>query len=220
MEFAQQVIVQLRASSPLEVLALISGFGYALLAVRRDRRAWVFGAVSSASLAWLAAGARLPLQAALQSLYVVLAVYGYRNWSRGSGQGDTRVTIGRWPARHHVWALLAIVLGTLALAPLLARWTDGAWPRLDAAVTLGSLLATWLTARAIFENWHYWLIVDAASFVLYFSQGLALVSVLFAVYFTIAFIGLRRWSRDAMIDAAGRDPLGVSERGSGAERDG
>ncbi|MCE2873817.1 MAG: nicotinamide riboside transporter PnuC [Xanthomonadales bacterium] len=156
-------------------------------------------------LAWLAAGARLPLQAALQSLYVVMAVYGYRNWSRGSGQGDRRVTIGRWPMRHHAWALLSIVLGTLALAPLLASWTDAAWPRLDAAVTLGSLLATWLTARAIFENWHYWLIVNAASFALYLSQGLALVSVLYVVYFTIALVGLRRWSRDTMSDAAERD---------------
>ena len=108
MEFLQQVIAQLRASSPTESLALLSGFGYAVLAVRRDRRAWIFGAVSSALLAWLAAGARLPLQAALQSLYVVMAVYGYRNWSRGSGQGDTLVSIGRWTARHHAWALLAI----------------------------------------------------------------------------------------------------------------
>jgi nicotinamide mononucleotide transporter len=204
-EFLQQVIAQLRASSPIESLALLSGFGYALLAVRRDRRAWVFGAVSSALLAWLAAGARLPLQAALQSLYVVMAVYGYRNWSRGAGQGDRRVTIGRWPARHHAWALLSIVLGTLALAPLLAHWTDAAWPRLDAAVTLGSLLATWLTARAIFENWHYWLLVNAASFALYLSQGLALVSVLYVVYFAIALIGLRRWSRDAKIDIAERN---------------
>jgi len=205
MEFLQQVIAQLRASSPTDSLALLSGFGYAVLAVRRDRRAWIFGAVSSALLAWLAAGARLPLQAALQSLYVVMAVYGYRNWSRGSGQGDTRVSIGRWTARHHAWALLAIAVGTLALGPLLAHWTDAAWPSLDAAVTLGSLLATWLTARAIFENWHYWLIVNAASFALYLSQGLALVSVLYVVYFTIALIGLRRWSRDTMIDAAERD---------------
>ena len=205
MEFLQQAIAQLRASSPTESLALLSGFAYAVLAVRRDRRAWIFGAVSSALLAWLAAGARLPLQAALQSLYVVMAVYGYRNWSRGSGQGDRRVTIGRWPMRHHAWALLSIVLGTLALAPLLARCTDAAWPHLDAAVTLGSLLATWLTARAIFENWHYWLIVNAASFALYLSQGLALVSVLYVVYFTIALVGLRRWSRDTMSDATERD---------------
>jgi hypothetical protein len=34
---------------------------------------------------------------------------------------------------------------------------------------------------------------------------LALVSVLYVVYFTIALIGLRRWSRDAKIDTAERD---------------
>ena len=60
-------------------------------------------------------------------------------------------------------------------------------------------------ARAIFENWHYWVLVNAASFALYLSQGLALVSVLYVVYFTIALIGLRRWSRDAKIDTAEPD---------------
>ena len=60
-----RLLEQAQASSPLEWLALAAGLGYAVLAVRRDRRAWIFGALSSALLAWLAAGARLPLQAAL-----------------------------------------------------------------------------------------------------------------------------------------------------------
>jgi nicotinamide mononucleotide transporter len=194
-EFLQQAVSQLRASSPLELAALVTGLGYALLAVRRDRRAWVFGAVSSGLLAWLAAGARLPLQAALQAVYVLLAVYGFRQWSRAAGPQDTRVRIGRWPLRRHLLALLAIALGTVLLAPALAQWTDAAAPHLDAAVMLGSLFATWLTTRAIFENWYWWLGVNVASFALYFAQGLAWVSVLYLVYLVIAVRGLREWSR-------------------------
>ncbi|MFM7707914.1 MAG: nicotinamide mononucleotide transporter, partial [Gammaproteobacteria bacterium] len=89
---------QAQASSPLEWLALATGLGYAVLAVRRDRRAWVFGAVSSALLAWLAAGARLPLQAALQAVYVAFAVYGFRTWTREADATDAgRVRVLRWP---------------------------------------------------------------------------------------------------------------------------
>lgn len=195
MDALRQVVTQLQASSPLELAALGLGIGYALLAVRRDRRAWVFGALSSALLAWLAAGARLPLQSALQTGYVLMAVYGFHRWSRGVKADDARVRIGRWPPRRHLAAALAMLLGTVLLAPLLLRWTDAAWPHWDAAVTLGSLFATWLTARAVFENWHWWLVVNVASFALYLEQGLALVAVLYAVYFVIACIGLRRWAQ-------------------------
>lgn len=192
----QRLLEQAQASSPLEWLALCAGLGYAVLAVRRDRRAWIFGAVSSAVLAWLAAGARLPLQAALQAAYVAMAVYGFRTWTRESDAADAgRVRIRRWPLRRNGAALIAVALGTLALAPLLAHLTDAAWPTLDAAVTLGSLLATWMTARALLDNWVWWIVVDAASVVLYASQGLVFVALLYLVYMVIAVIGLRDWSR-------------------------
>lgn len=192
----QTLAEQARASSPLEWSALAAGIGYALLAVRRDRRAWLFGAVSSALLAWLAAGSRLPLQAALQASYVAMAVYGFRNWTREADAADAgRVRIARWPPYRNAVALVAVVAGTLLLAPLLARHTDAAWPSLDTAVTLGSLLATWMTARALLDNWAWWLVVDAASLVLYGSQGLVFVALLYAVYMAIAAVGLRDWSR-------------------------
>lgn len=192
----QRLLEQAQASSPLEWLALAAGLGYAVLAVGRDRRAWIFGAVSSAVLAWLAAGARLPLQAALQTAYVAMAVYGFRTWTREADAADAgRVRIQRWPLRRNGAALIAVALGTLALAPLLARLTDAAWPTLDAAVTLGSLLATWMTARALLDNWVWWIVVDAASLVLYASQGLVFVALLYLVYMVIAVIGLRDWGR-------------------------
>lgn len=195
---AVSLAAQARASSPLEWLALAAGLCYAVLAVRRDRRAWIFGAVSSAVLAWLAAGARLPLQAALQAVYVAMAVYGFRTWTREADGADAgRVRIGRWPLGRNALALCVIVVGTLALAPLLARHTDAAWPALDAAVTLGSLLATWMTARALLDNWAWWIVVDAASLVLYASQGLVFVALLYLVYMAIAVVGLRDWSRRA-----------------------
>lgn len=192
------MLAQARASSPLEWFALASGLGYALLAVRRDRRAWVFGALSSALLAWIAAGARLPLQAALQAVYVAMAVYGFRTWTREGDASDAgRVRVARWPLRLNLLAVCGVALGTSAVAPLLAAHTDAAWPLLDAAVTLGSLLATWMTARALIDNWAWWLVVDAASLVLYASQGLVFVALLYLVYFIIAIVGLRDWSRRA-----------------------
>ena len=86
--------------------------------------------------------------------------------------------------------MLAVTLG---LAPWLAFSGAGDWPRLDAAVTCASLLATWMTARSVLENWLYWFAVNAASMFLYGAQGLVFVAGLYAVYFLIAIFGWRQW---------------------------
>lgn len=187
----EEFLRQLLASSPAEHVAVVAGIGYAVLVVRRSRWAWVFGAISSAILAVLAAGAALPLQAVLQAVYVVMAVYGFWHWSRESGEP---VAISVWPWRAHV--LVGVVTASIAFvaAPWLAA-NGAAWPMLDAAVTVVSLLATWMVARGVLENWIYWLVVDAISFFLYAAQGLAFVAMLYLIYFVIAVFGLRSWHR-------------------------
>jgi len=176
-----------------EVLAVAFGIGYALLAVRRNRWAWVFGALSSALLGWLAARSGLPLQSGLQTLYVGMAVYGFWQWSQPSSPQDGVSKIRRWPFFWHVSIAILILLVAIFLAPWLAVSTAGSWPRLDAAVTCASLLVTWMTTRSVLENWLYWLVVNAASMFLYGAQGLWFVVGLYAVYFVIAVIGWREW---------------------------
>lgn len=175
----------------IEYLAVVTGLGYAIFAVRHDRRAWLFGAVSSGLLAWLAARAALPLQSGLQAFYVAMAVYGFRQWSRAAPAAGT--PIHRWPWYAHLLALCGVLAVALGLAPWLALAGAGEWPRLDAAVTCASLLATWMTARSVLENWLYWFAVNAASMFLYGVQGLVFVAGLYAVYFLIAIFGWRQW---------------------------
>ncbi len=175
-------------AAAIEYVAVAAGIGYALLAVRRNRWAWVSGALSSGLLAWLASGAELPLQSALQTLYVAMAVYGFLQWSRSPLEQPIR----RWPWSRHLLAF-AVIASAALLAPWLAVFTGGSWPRLDAAVTCASLLATLLTARSVLENWLYWLAVNAASMFLYGAQGLGFVAGLYVVYFLIAILGWREW---------------------------
>lgn len=185
-------ITSLLSSSWMEPVAVLTGIAYALLAVRRNRWAWVCGGISSALLAVLAARAELPLQAALQGLYVGMAVYGFFEWTApGGGQPAIR----RWPLQWHVLAVVAIAAFALLLAPRLPLVNAGPWPMLDAAVMAASVLATWLTARTVLESWCYWWVVDAASMLLYGAQGLPLVAGLYAVYFGIAVFGFREWRR-------------------------
>ena len=183
-----RLLASLRATSAAEAAAVLLGLVYVLLVVRRHRWCWVAGGASSLILGVLAATARLPMLAGLQLWYVAMSIYGWWHWSR-EASGVIRI----WPWRHH---LLGIGL-SLAIAALVAHWlaaeTQAAWPLLDAATTVLSLLATWLVARQVLENWLYWIAIDAVLAFLFAAQGLAFTAMLFAVYLVIAFFGYRAW---------------------------
>lgn len=188
------LIRQLRATSWQEWLSLVTGIGYALLAVRHSRWCWVSGGISSLLLIWLAARAQLPMQAAMQSVYVVFAVYGFWRWSPAP-ERVSAPSVSTLPMTTHGAFAALIVVAVLALAPTLGRYTEAAWPHADTAVMLVGFYATWLTAASKIESWLYWIAVNAASTVLYGNQGLLLVALLYVVYGVIAVVGWHEWRK-------------------------
>ncbi len=180
------------AASWGELASLALGLGYAVLAVRQDRRCWIFGGLSSAILAVLAWRAQLPMQGVLQATYVLLSVYGFRRWS-GADIAVDRVR--RWSVARNALVLLAVGLLGLALAPLVAGWTQAAWPRLDTVTLVASLLATWMVAHLLIENWLYWIVIDSVCIFLYSAQGLPFIALLYAAYLVIAVFGWFAWHR-------------------------
>lgn len=194
-DFAARLLQDLRATTPAEGLAFALGLGYVLLAARSSRWCWPVGAAGSLLLAVLSWRQQLPMQALLNGWYVLMAGYGWLHWTR-----ETQGRIRTWPWWLHVGGVAA----ALAIAALLAPWladVAAAWPWLDAATTLLSLLATWMTARRVLENWLYWILIDAVLVFLYAAQGLALIALQFVIYLVVAVAGgltwLRIWRRQA-----------------------
>jgi nicotinamide mononucleotide transporter len=181
------------ALEAVNVLALVSGVAYAVLAARRNRLCWTMGAVSSASAAFLSAINKLPMQAGLQVFYVLMAAYGWWSWKRQSTEGE--LMVGLWPLRWHLVAGLALALLSLATAWWLRSGAASAWPLLDSLTTWFSLLATWLAARARIENWLYWIVLNALMVFLFFAQevwGMALLSAILVVIAAAGYAGWRR----------------------------
>ena len=169
---------------------MLLGLAYVLLALKQNRWCWVAGGLSSLILAWLSARSRLPMQALLQLWYVGMAVYGWRRWSRAHGD-----RIGTWPVRWHACGIAACLLVSVLVARWLASETQAAWPWLDSATTVLSLLATWLVARMKLENWLYWIVIDAVLVFLFAVQGLVFTATLFTLYLFIAAAGYFSWRR-------------------------
>jgi nicotinamide mononucleotide transporter len=183
----------LRALTPLEVIAVISGLTYVVLILRRQRWGWVAGAVSSSIYVLLAARARLPMQSMLQVYYVIMAAYGWFSWKRNEEEQGGRIF--RWPVRRHLYAVGLIGVVSLLSARILARETGAAWPLLDSLSTWTSFLATWLVARSVLENWLYWIAADVVMVFLFARQGYPFTAGLFLSYMVVSCLGLRAWLR-------------------------
>ena len=79
---------------------------------------------------------------------------------------------------------------------------SSAFPFTDSLVACVGLIATWMVARVYLENWLYWIVVDAVSVFLFFTQGLVLSSLLFVMYLVIATIGYFNWLAKSRRQAA------------------
>ena len=91
---------------------------------------------------------------------------------------------------------LAAVVGLSATSSyFLKRFTPAAWPFMDSMVTWASVFATFLVARKVYENWHWWLVIDSVSMCLYFTRRLYLTMLLFALYLVLIVFGMRAWRR-------------------------
>jgi nicotinamide mononucleotide transporter len=176
-----------------EILAMLTGAGYAILAARRNRLCWIAGAVSSALAALLAGLRGLPMQSALQTFFVGMSVYGWLSWTRSATQGE--LPVGVWPFTSHVAAAAVVTLLCFGVAHLLAAETEAAWPLLDSLTTGFSLLATWLAARAKLENWLYWIVIDGVLVFLFYVQKLPYLAFLNVLFIGIATGGFIAWRR-------------------------
>lgn len=194
MTILSEVIAQARATSPFEVVAVLTAIGYLLLAIRQNILCWPLAGISTAIYIYLYFDARLYMESVLNLFYFGMAIYGWIVWNRGAGE-DKDLPVSVWSLKTHAIAITAIAALVLVNGWMLDRWTDAAFPWIDSATTWAAIWATFLVARKVFENWWYWLIIDAVSVVIFWWRDLKFTAILFAVYLIMIPFGMIAWRR-------------------------
>lgn len=193
-----QILAQVAALWPWEALAVVLAIAYLLLAIRQNIWCWAAGIASTLIYGMLFFRAALYTEALLQLFYIGVSVYGWWHWSRPAEP----LPVTRWPLRHQLWALAAVLALGLANGALLAAFTPAALPYPDALVSWASVLATWMVARKLLENWLWWFVIDSASMWIYAQRGLWLTVLLFGLYLLLILRGYRAWRRDLVAQPA------------------
>jgi len=185
-----------------EGIAVACAVAYLVLAIRQNIWCWLFAGVSTAIFVYVFVEARLYMESALNVFYFAMAIYGWYSWRNVRGEGDSELPVTTWSADTHGVAILAIIMASAASGFYLDMATDAAFPYIDSATTWASIWATFLVARKVLENWWYWLVIDLASILIYWSRGLELTALLFAVYVIMIPFGLISWRRSMTAGAA------------------
>lgn len=188
-----QLVSAWRDTSWVEIIAAVLAVVYVLLAIRQRIECWIAAFASSCLYIWVLFGAHLYMESVLNAFYAAMAAYGFWQWRQGGG--GAALAVCRWPYRRHWAALLGIVALSAISSYFLRRFTPAALPFADSMVTWSSVFATFLVARKVFENWHWWLVIDAVSSCLYFTRHLYLTMLLFCLYVVLSAVGMRQWRR-------------------------
>jgi nicotinamide mononucleotide transporter len=192
-DLSAQFVIAWRETSWIEIIAAVLAVAYLLLAIQQRIECWAAAFVSSCLYVRVFFGAHLYMESALNAFYAAMAVYGYWQWRHGRGGGTLAVC--RWPMARHLLGLAGVIGLSVVNSYFLRRFTPAASPFVDSMVTWSSVFATFLVARKVYENWHWWLVIDSVSLCLYFTRRLYLTMLLFAMYLVMIVIGMRQWRR-------------------------
>ena len=188
----EQLITRIIETSILEWFAVIFGLSYVLLISYNKRSGWIFAFISTLIFTYLCFIAQLYIEASLQLFYVIMAIYGWIKWSAKKAKG---LPIIKWPILRHIKYLALGCFAVLILGFLIGSFTNQASPYLDAFTTVFSLIATFMVARKVLENWWYWIVIDFGLIFLYGSRGYTLTAVQYGLFTALAVFGWLKWRK-------------------------
>lgn len=199
MTFDLQSILEAFTAMPLwEVAAVVLGIAYVILAAKQSLWCWVAGFFSTLIYTILFWEGQLLSSALLNFYYMGMAIYGFILWKRGDNNEDT-LSVTTWTLQKHLFAISGAFLTAMLVGYLLHNYTDARLPYLDASVMIFSVLATWMLAHKILENWLYWILVDSAAIILYWSTGYYVTIILFIVYVLLSLYGYQSWKKSKKV---------------------
>ena len=178
-----------------EAVAVLLAVAYLILAIRQNIWCWAAAFASTSIYLVLMYQAQLYMESALQVFYLGMAIYGWSQWRGGQGSGHS-LPVSCWRPVRHLVVIISVILATLISGRLLTDYSAAALPYADSFTTWGAIVATFMVARKILENWWYWFVIDSVSIYLYINRELYLTALLFAGYLVLIIIGYLSWRKD------------------------
>jgi nicotinamide mononucleotide transporter len=199
-EFITQSLSGFQAMSGWEYIAVLLSMAYLILAMRQSLWCWPAAFASTLIYTILFYNGALLMDSILNTYYMLMAAYGWYCWRYGvigtakTINDEEPLAIKSWSGKKHLNIIATTMLVAILLGYAMDNFTHADFAYLDSITTCFSVLATYLVARKVLENWLYWIVIDALSIYMYVHKGFYPTAVLFAFYSLMAIWGYINWS--------------------------
>ena len=190
----------------MEIIGAVTGLIYLYFSVRQKIWLWPIGILTSAFYVVVFFSSQLYADMSLNIYYLIVSIYGWYHWLRRKDNAyHDSIKISRLLAREWLLYLATAILLACIFAFILINIPQkiglkpSSVPWWDAFLTAGSVVATWMLARKVLEQWLWWVVIDAISTGVFLYKGLYFTVGLFVVNTIMAIIGYIRWKKDWQI---------------------
>jgi nicotinamide mononucleotide transporter len=188
------IVIAFQQTSSIEWLIFSTALLYILLVAFENSWGWFFGIVASVLSVYLCYTGKLFLESGLNVFYVIIGFYGWYQWLYGSNE-KKEISIRSLSFSKNILFLFIGALVWIPFGYIAHRFSTQVLPYLDAFITAFSIIATWMTAKKIIENWLYWIAIDTLGIVLFSYRGFHLLAVLNIIYTLMAVAGYISWRK-------------------------
>jgi len=182
-----------------ELFGTLFGLLYIYFSIRQNVWLWPIGLISSALYIPVFFEKTLYADMSLQVYYLIVSIYGWYFWINGRKKDDEvpgKIKITTLKKSNWAITIISTLLLTLVLFYPLKKYTNASNPFTDSFCFAGSIVATWMLARKILDQWLIWIVVDAISVGLFIYKQLYITVILYIVYTVLAIIGYLQWKKD------------------------
>jgi nicotinamide mononucleotide transporter len=179
----------------LEIWGAVTGAVCVGLQVKQNIWNWPIGIANNVLYIIVFWRSGLFADCGLQVFYIIISVYGFLSWRRGSEQ-HSELKVSGVTLSHATWIASATALSTLVIAWFLKTQTNSNVPWGDKTTTSLSLAAQYMMSRKILENWWIWNLANVISICLFIYKGLYPTALLYGVFFVMCVAGYIGWRKE------------------------
>jgi nicotinamide mononucleotide transporter len=186
-----------------EIISAVTGILYLYFSVKQKIWLWPVGIITSAYSIAVFYNSQLYADMSLNIYYVLVSVYGWFHWltrkdnTTHSSIKISLLTVWDWITYLGIVLVLTLIFAWILIhIPQMIGLKPSSVPWLDAFLTAGSIVATWMLARKLLEQWLWWVIIDSISIGVLIYKDLYYLSGLFVVNTIIAVVGYIKWKED------------------------
>ena len=178
----------------IEGVGAALAIAYLLLALKQNKLCWFAWIASSILYLYVMYQAGLYMESLLQVFYLCMGFYGLSQWTK-TINNNQNTYVDLWSIGNHIFAVSLVIVLSFLSGILLSNFSNAALPFIDAFTTWGAIMASYMVAKKILENWIYWFVIDFISVFIFASRGLYFTSALFVTYLVIIYFGYKSWSK-------------------------